>query len=857
MPENNAPSVFALNVSDLIRIIKSSGCRVFTQELFNSHLEEGFVLNSDGTVDLFDYVTWLIGEKLENPPPRTPPSSGFDLKSVNPTELGGWLSLYNHIGYEISRGRMVKMFQSYHFKFEAKDNPRNIDFFRFAAFVVTHRPPKAKGVSVNKYIEHKAEMNKRNKEASALGRDIGDLPEVKDVERKKECEYNFKRFCECYYPNTFEKEWCDDHLKCIAKIEQSVLEGGLFALALPRGAGKSTLCEVAAMWSMLYGHRLFIALIGATETAALEMLDSIKTELETNELLYDDFPEVCFPIASLDGISNRCNGQTYHGVRTRITWTSDELVLPTIEGSKASGVIVRVAGITGRIRGMKYKRSDGKNVRPQLVIVDDPQTRESARSIEQNKNRIKILSGDILGLAGPGQKISGIMPCTIIEPGDMADEILNKEKHPEWNGEKSKLIYEFPSNKELWDEYAEIRAEGLREEGTFAKATEFYKLHREEMDKGAVVAWEARYDDDEISAVQNAMNLMLRDSVAFQSEYQNEPLKDDLREESILSADAIASKLNGLERNVVPLECTKLTMFVDVQKKCLFYTICAWSDDFSGYVIDYGTYPEQRARRFTLDSIKPTLQELFPHASIEGQIYSALKLLFDKIMKQVFMREDGAEMHIDKAAIDANWGTSTDIVYQYCRQSEYTGLIQPAHGHYVGASSKPMVEYKKKAGEKVGLNWYIPSIAGKRAVRHVVFDTNFWKSFIHSRFAVSIGDKGCLSLFGKSPLIHELYSEHLTAEYRVKTSGRGRIVDEWKLRPNMTDNHWLDCTTGCAMLASQLGSSLPQQMPMAKQKSTMKLSSMKSENTLPKFTMPAETPVQQVRKRIKLSELKK
>jgi len=29
-----------------------------------------------------------------------------------------------------------------------------------------------------------------------------------------------------------------------------------------------------------------------------------------------------------------------------------------------------VAGITGRIRGMKYKRADGKTVRPSLVVLD-------------------------------------------------------------------------------------------------------------------------------------------------------------------------------------------------------------------------------------------------------------------------------------------------------------------------------------------------------------------------------------------------------------------------------------------------------------------------------------------------------
>ena len=61
----------------------------------------------------------------------------------------------------------------------------------------------------------------------------------------------------------------------------------------------STLAETAAVWAMLYGHREFITLIGATESAALELLDSLKTELEVNERLAEDFPEVCYPVAQL------------------------------------------------------------------------------------------------------------------------------------------------------------------------------------------------------------------------------------------------------------------------------------------------------------------------------------------------------------------------------------------------------------------------------------------------------------------------------------------------------------------------------------------------------------------------------
>ena len=53
-----------------------------------------------------------------------------------------------------------------------------------------------------------------------------------------------------------------------------------------------------------------------------------------------------------------------------------------------------------------------------------------------------------------------------------------------------------------------------------------------------------------------------------------------------------------------------------------------------------------------------------------------------------------------------------------------------------------------------------------------------------------------------------MLSEHLTAEYFVKTEGRGRTVDEWKPRPEQPDNHWLDCLVGSAVAASMQGAVL-------------------------------------------------
>ncbi|GIX04615.1 MAG: hypothetical protein KatS3mg114_0484 [Planctomycetaceae bacterium] len=90
------------------------------------------------------------------------------------------------------------------------------------------------------------------------------------------------------------------------------------------------------------------------------------------------------------------------------------------------------------------------------------------------------------------------------------------------------MVYSFPTDEKLWQRYAELSAESLRLYGDLRLATEFYAQHREVMDEGAVVAWSERFNHDELSAVQHAMNLRLQDEAAFFAEYQNEPLPEEI-----------------------------------------------------------------------------------------------------------------------------------------------------------------------------------------------------------------------------------------------------------------------------------------------------------------------------------------
>jgi hypothetical protein len=658
------------------------------------------------------------------------------------------------------------------------------------------------------YEVHRDREAKRRREQSKAGRDIAPLPTVVDAARRDAASSSFRTFCETYGKSVFSLAWSPDHLLVISRIENAVLNGGLFAIAMPRGSGKTSLCEWAGLWALLNGHRNFVALIGATESDAEDRLESIKTELETNELLLEDYPGACYPVRALEGINARAAGQLLDGKQTNVEWSAKRVTLPDVPGSASAGAVIRITGITGHIRGMQHKRSDGRIVRPDFVIIDDPQTDESAFSLSQSRQREAVLSGAILGLAGPQQKISGVMPCTVIAPGDMADNILDRSKHPEWQGERLRMVRAWPKRMELWEKYRELRNESLRNDGDGSQATEFYDANFDAMNEGADVAWPDRYLADERSALQHAMNLRFRDERSFHAEYQNEPMPPETASASDLNTDELARRLNGLDRGVVPLWATRVSAFVDVQKSCLWWMVCAWGDDFTGAIVDYGTTPDQGLQYFTLAQVRRTLQRAAPGAGLEGAIRAGLDGVAKHLLEREWKRDGGGTARVERLLVDANWGDSTNTVYNWCRETPHAAIVAPSHGRFVGATSTPFSEYKRRPGERVGTHWRVPAASGRRAVRHVLVDVNWWKSFVARRLATAVGDRGAITLFGRKPDVHAMLAEHLTAERAVLVSAKGRTASEWKLVQVGRDNHLLDCLVGSAAAASMLGAAL-------------------------------------------------
>lgn len=668
--------------------------------------------------------------------------------------------------------------------------------------------------------KHRETMRQRGRAESAAASEVGTIPPVADPARREFCKRSLFNFLTEYFPHsTGLYPFSDDHRRVIDRLEQCILYGGKFINAVYRGFAKTTIAENATLWATLNGHKRFVPIFGATGPLADKILESIKLELETNDLLLEDFPEVVLPIRHLDRTPQRARGQTVGGEKTFIEFSAGAIVLPTLsipgnwiqglEGgplvkSPSSGAVITAYGLTAAARGLKHKTPDGENLRPDFALIDDPQTDESARSPGQTQERLKIINKGILKAAGHFNELSAIVNATVIEEDDLVERLI---KSSGWQSERIKMVRRFADrHDDLWlSEYASRRLTYDRENPADQQraretANAYYLANREEMDRGAVVSWvDCYYRDSEYSAIQHAYNALIDEPSSFASEYQQEPVKIAAELPSIGPNDCRKNSIT-IERGLVPAECHTLTAFIDVQQDILFWAAIAWGEWFRGHVVSYGAWPDPRRPYYTLHDIARTLRSEHRVATIEEGITTGLQALCAELSKG-FEREGGQV--ITPAFLLVDSGYKTETVQAALRG---TGAIA-SKGAPVGAKSRPISEYKTQPGDRKGDHWLLQRAkAGGR--RLVLIDTNFWKDQVVESLIKGPGAEGVLTLH-ESGDSHRMLTDHLRAEYpqRVTASwgGMSRTVTEYSLKPGGPDNHWFDCFVGCYAGASMAG----------------------------------------------------
>lgn len=661
------------------------------------------------------------------------------------------------------------------------------------------------------YDDHAQEMGDRNRRTRQAGQDIGDIPPVANQVRRDSCERDLWLFGHTYFAAVLTLLGSDDHRRIVMELEQKILNGGMKAFSMPRGSGKTAWVIIAACWALLYGHCKFVVILGPDAGHAEGCLSTIDDELNDNELFGEDFPEVAWPLAKLDRQHQR--RIRYKGERVNITLTKDALMLPDITGSKSCGARVQCKGLQGSVRGLFYRSPSGERVRPDLVLIDDPQTDETAKSPTMTKARVKKIRKAVKGLGGPGKKLTIFATVTVIEKHDLADQLLNPKLMHGWNGERVPFFHSEPTDKDAWDKYKTLRLAAMRGSQPPTEANEFYAANQAAMDDGARPYWPARFDpqNGEISAIQHGMNVKIDDPEFYASEYQGEPL-EEVTSDVEMSPDEIVKRLSHVPRGYVPLEATHLTAFVDVQNRVLYWIVIAWAPGFRGWVIDYGTFPQQRRDWFTAADVTETLEGLFPGQSQAEQWYSGLKEIVGQLMNREWPRfalpgqdaSGAAPLRVGLLGIDAQAGQANPIVYRFARQSSFGAHVLPCHGFGMKATEKNYAQRAIKPNVPCGDEWETPQ-DGRHKQKHLNYNTNHHKTKAAHLLTAPAGATGGIYLFGDVEHVHGMYADHASSEYCSKVIGPYGPRDIWQIRPQRSENHWWDGTVACSVLASILG----------------------------------------------------
>lgn len=587
--------------------------------------------------------------------------------------------------------------------------------------------------------------------------------------RRRRAEKSLKAFCKTYLRHMFPLPSSPDQEESITKIERATLSGGSYAQAAPRGDGKTQRSKAGVLWAALSGHAHYIAAIAATGKLGKRLIVEVTQELADNELLREDYPDICKPIREAFSRPNRAKYLTVNGMPSRMECTTTKLVFPSVAGMPGNnaGCVIEGSGLLEASRGLRHTTPDGRTLRPELLIIDDFQTRQSAKSQSQCYERLNIIQAGLKKMAAPDKALACIVNCTVIVAGDAADQLLDNEAHPEFHGTRRQMVYEWPTRQDLWDQYAEMRREGMRRGDDGHEATRFYRRHRKAMDAGSRVGWIHRKRPGELSAIQCAYNIRIDDGEdAFQAECQNNPTSVSQSQYEI-TPQIITSRISGFQRLTAPHDVFAVCAAFDTNYVGLNWVILAGTSMGTVYNVAWGKYPEgknliEKNRATGFDTQKA--------------IFDAGATLIDKLNSTVVMCGTKAR-NIDLALPDC--GFEMDTIFSLCGSRRLPMRVIPVRG-------SPSQKYRiQKDCRRYGEAWHLATWERKGQV--VVIDDDYWKEATQRAFLATPGTPGSISLYqstdpSQSAKEHRRYGDELCGE-RLVEHIRGQTTDFYKWVP--------------------------------------------------------------------------
>jgi len=632
------------------------------------------------------------------------------------------------------------------------------------------------------------------------------IPQCVDPQRREACLQDPERFLRYYMPRKFLQPFGQVHTRMIQAIHDRASTGGKKAVAAPRSRGKSTIVKGMNIYLTAAALVRFIVPICATTKLAGRLYKDYRDEWANNDSLFDDFPEICGPVRNLEGAPQRAARQHIDGTLTLINWSAtDFLRLPRVPGnandylqslgkewSPYGGIKMTFAGLDAAFRGMNIDDD-----RPDFLIIDDPETRESAKSFMQIDDRCEIIEKDIEGLEGQDKPMAMVMVTTLQNTYCVSAQFTDPEQKPAWEGERYGWIQTWPTNAEMWDDYIAARQSSQQAGDRHGMAAvEFYLSNRDAMDEGVVmladnfkevVLPDGRHAVH--SAIQEAYNKIADTNLsAFKAEYQNDPDPEEQAEVSQLTPGRVIGQLSRLEQGVIPEEPAYSFVGIDIGKYKSHWVKIRMSKSAVLWITDYGVVETHGLTKYSTEQ------------AMELSIVQSLMEFSDT---RVFNDAQPTLTLVDS-------GDFTESIYEFCNQAGSPFFSAK------GWSADKFRNKKESDDYQPFLEAYAHRMndSKRRELWLYNVNTEYWKKWGQDRFLVDafMDDTrlpGSVALFDPphgDRKYHLHFARHSVSESEQWVPVDGKVNRRQWIVHDKANNHWLDAyalacaAAGCAGL---------------------------------------------------------
>lgn len=223
---------------------------------------------------------------------------------------------------------------------------------------------------------------------------------ISQAELVKLCAVDSELYAQTFFPKTFRQSSPPFARDLWEPLENP--NSRLVNLICFRGSSKTTRLRTFASKRIAYGISRTILYIGASEKDAIRSVTWLRNQMERNKLWTQTF-----------------------GLKPGRKW--DETQIEIEHTTFGHTIAILAAGITGSLRGINFD-----DYRPDLIIVDDPQTDETAATEEQRNKISDLILGAVKNSLAPATEEPNAKLAMAITPQHSQDVSQQALKDDQW-----------------------------------------------------------------------------------------------------------------------------------------------------------------------------------------------------------------------------------------------------------------------------------------------------------------------------------------------------------------------------------------------------------------------------------------